>query len=89
MWVYNYSHLARYTEEALAESVAQLRTRGNIKDVIGGIHFPLQGYDISKRRLILESTAVTTVVIAGGIGTGMYILPPIEDAWDHYYVGAD
>lgn len=41
-WVYRNSHLARYTEEALAESVAQLRTGGSL---LQGLSFPVtQGY---------------------------------------------
>jgi hypothetical protein len=82
MWVYNYSHLARYTEEALAESIAQLRTRGSF---LQGISHPFSpSYKISKTRLFMEGTALSTIVIAGGIGTGTYVLPPVIDAWEQH-----
>ncbi len=82
MWVYNYSHLARYTEEALAESIAQLRTRGSF---LQGISHPFSPYyKISKTRLFMEGTALSTIVIAGGIGTGTYVLPPVIDAWEQH-----
>jgi hypothetical protein len=51
MWAYDHSHLLQYVEEAIAESVAQLRTGGSLHT---GLLFPLNGY-VEPWRVILEA----------------------------------
>jgi hypothetical protein len=63
------SHFLAYTEEALAETTAQLGTREltglTVREAVKtGLQFPLKAsYGISATRLILET---------GGVGVGLY-----------------
>jgi len=63
MAAYQHSHLLRYAEEAIAESVAQLGTGGSLR---AGLFFPIrQGY-VNPVRMLLEAGAV------GGAMYGIY-----------------
>jgi len=61
MGAYNKSHLLRYTEEALAESVSQLRTRGQtgvgiLGNLWEGLLLPLNpSYNLKRSRILLEA----------------------------------
>lgn len=73
MWLYQNSNFFRYTEEALAESVAQVGTRqqsglGLRQALWNGIRFPTNpAYQISYRGLLIE-----TVGGASAAGGGIY-----------------
>jgi hypothetical protein len=76
MWLYHNSDLLRYTEEAMAETRAQLLTRSvtklSARQAIGaGLTFPLRaGYGIRPGRLIVEGIGATSA--AGGAVYGGY-----------------
>lgn len=66
-WVYNHSHLLRYTKEAIAESVAQLRTGGGLRT---GFLFPItEGY-VNPWRVATEGVLFCggTAVVANEVG---------------------
>ncbi|MEK6697470.1 MAG: hemagglutinin repeat-containing protein [Nitrospirota bacterium] len=63
MWAYQNSHLARYLEEAIAETVG-------VGSLRYGLTFPLDGYGISKTRLTFE--AFGYVGITGGMSYYAY-----------------
>jgi hypothetical protein len=67
MVFYNRSHLVRYAEEAIAEAVAQLGTRGCLWY---GVTFPIQEGYVSLGRVMVES--VITFSAISGILYGSY-----------------
>lgn len=62
MWAYKNSHLLQYTEEAIAESTAQLLTGGSLKE---GLLFPFTHGYVDPWRVGLEATSLGGV-LAGG-----------------------
>ena len=62
MWGYNKSHLLKYLEEALAETVGT----GSLRQ---GLKFPLQGYGISVPRMIVEGLAYLGITVGASYGT--------------------
>lgn len=65
-WAYNNSSLLRYTEEALAESVAQMQTGGSLQT---GLLFPITHGYVSPLNVVLE----TGVLSGGTIWTGLQL----------------
>jgi hypothetical protein len=70
MTAYEKSSLLRYTEEALAETYAQLRVNG-IKEVFTGLRFPIKEGYVTLSDVVTEAAIGT--ILAGGVTYGVYV----------------
>lgn len=68
---YKLSHLIRYTEEAMAETHAQLRTHG-FSGVIDGLLYPVNEGYVKVWRVVTEA-AIGTIIV-GGTTYGVYLI---------------
>jgi hypothetical protein len=76
MSAYNKSQLMRYLEEALAETIAQLRVNGvNVKSVLEGIQFPIRNGYVTLGGVAREAGYVFLGTLAlGGTVYGVSVL---------------
>ena len=70
MAAYEKSALLRYTEEALAETYAQMRVNG-AKGILTGLRFPIANGYVTLSRAAAEG-AIGTIIV-GGITYWVYV----------------